>query len=182
MTRAIGFAAICLLLSAAPVEAQPKNKFGHIDFAELYSLMPGLDTARQIFEQYNRSIQEQYGAMQTELENKYMDYEANKGGMSEIIRQTKEAEINDLRERMDAFEVKAAEDLQNRELELTTPIIDRAMEAIREVAAENGYTYIFSSSNEGLLLYAEPSDDIMPLVKKKLNITATVPETDNSGQ
>jgi outer membrane protein len=37
------------------------------------------------------------------------------------------------------------------------------------VAKENGYTYVFNSA-EGLILVAPPSDDILPLVKKKLGI------------
>ena len=112
--------------------------------------------------------------MQTELENKFMDYQANAEGMSAIIKQTKEAEMNDLRERLDAFEAQATQDLQNKELELTSPIIEKARKAVEEVANENGYTYIFNST-EGLLLYAEPGDDIMDLVKAKLEITQPPP-------
>ncbi len=154
--------------------AQGKVKLGHLDFAALYGLMPGLDSVKVIFEEYNKSVQEQFAAMQTELENKFMDYQANVDGMSEIIRQTKEAEINDLKGRLDAFETQATQDLQNKEMELTSPIIEEAKKAVEEVAKENGYSYIFNST-EGLLLYAEPSDDIIKLVKAKLNITAEIP-------
>lgn len=149
--------------------AQSNIKLGHVDFAALYGLMPGLDSVRVEFENYNKTVQEQFAAMQTELENKFMDYQANVDGMSEIIRATKEAEINDLKERLDAFEVKATQDLQNKEMELTAPIIEKARKAVEEVAKENGYTYVFNST-EGLLLYATPSDNIGALVKKKLNI------------
>ena len=113
--------------------------------------------------------------MQTELENKFRDYQANAASMSEIIRSTKEAEINDIKERMDAFEGKATQDLQAKEAELTAPIIERAKKAVQDVAKENGFTYIFNSS-EGLLLYSEPSDDVSELVKTKLGIK-DVPET-----
>lgn len=149
--------------------AQSEVKLGHVDFAALYGLMPGLDSVRIQFEDYNKNIQEQFAAMQTELENKFMDYQANVDGMSEIIRATKEAEINDLKERLDAFEVQATQDLQNKEMELTAPIIEKARKAVEEVAKENGYTYVFNST-EGLLLYATPSDDISEMVKIKLGI------------
>ena len=78
--------------------------------------------------------------------------------------------INDLKERLDAFEVQATQDLQDKEMKLTAPIIEKARKAVEEVATENGYTYVFNST-EGLLLYATPSDDISDLVKKKLGIT-----------
>jgi outer membrane protein len=155
--------------------AQSKVKLGHLDFAKLYTLMPGLDSVKGVFEAYNKSIQEQFAAMQTELENKFMDYQANAEGMSEIIRATKEAEINDLKERLDAFETQATQDLQAKEVELTTPIINTARKAVEEVASENGYTYIFNST-EGLLLFATPSEDIIEMVKAKLGITAETPK------
>ncbi len=156
-------------------QAQTKTKLGHIDFATLYSMMPGLDSVKKEFEAYNKGVQEQFNAMQTELENKYNDYVANMETMSNIIRSTKEAEINDLKERMDAFEVSATQDLQEKEMELTAPIIEKARKAVEDVAKENAYTYIFNST-EGLLLYAEPTDDIMNKVKAKLGITKPTPE------
>jgi len=91
--------------------AQNNIKLGHVDFATLYSMMPGLDSVKTIFENYNKSVQDQFMAMQSELENKYNDYVASMDGMSDIIRSTKEAEINDLKERMDAFEQTATQDL-----------------------------------------------------------------------
>jgi outer membrane protein len=156
------------------VKAQAKIKLGHIDFATLYSMMPGLDSVKVEFEEYNKGVQEQFTAMQTELENKYNDYVAKMETMSDIIRSTKEAEINDLKERMDAFEVTATQDLQKKEMELTAPIIEKARTAVEAVAKEDGYTYIFNST-EGMLLYAEPTDNIMDKVKAKLGITKPTP-------
>jgi outer membrane protein len=75
---------------------------------------------------------------------------------------------------MEQFEQTATEDLQNKELELTTPIIEKAKAAVEKVAEENGYTYIFNST-EGLLLYALPSDNVMTMVKAKLGITMPTP-------
>lgn len=164
-----------LIASFSQGQAQNKAKFGHLDFAALYNLMPELDSVKSIFDEYNKTIQQQFSTMQTELENKFMDYQANATGMSEIIRTTKEAEINDLKERLDAFESKAAQDLQAKESELTAPIIERAKKAVQDVAKENSYTYIFNSS-EGLLLYAEPMDDVTALVKSKLGIKDKAPD------
>jgi outer membrane protein len=170
------FVLLVAMFIASNSFAQTKVKFGHLDFAKLYNMMPELDSVRGLFDAYNKSIQEQYAAMQTELENKFMDYQANAAGMSEIIRSTKEAEINDLKARLDAFEKKATDDLQAKESELTAPVIERARAAVKEIAKENGYTYVFNSS-EGLLLYAEPADDVTELVKVKLGIKET-PQTE----
>ena len=63
----------------------------------------------------------------------------------------------------------AQKQLQQREQDLLKPIIDRAKKAISDVAAEGGYTYILDSGTAAVL-YSQDSDDIMPLVKKKLGL------------
>ena len=69
--------------------------------------------------------------------------------------------------RIQEFQENAQKQLQDREAELTKPIIDRAKKAIEDVAREGNYTYIFDGA---ALLYSQDSEDIMPLVKKKLGI------------
>lgn len=151
------------------VSAQKNQKFGHLDFAKLYAAMPGQDSVKAKMQTYVKSIQDQYAAMQAEYESKLNDYTANKETMSSIIKQTKEKEIMDLQSRMEAFQGSAQQAMTDKETELTTPIIEKAKTAVKDVAKESGYTYVFNST-EGLLLYAEPNDDIMPLVKKKLGL------------
>lgn len=145
------------------------EKFGHLDFAELYTAMPGLDSVRALYEEYALSVQNQFNAMQTELESKVIDYQSNQASMSSIIRQTKEKEIQDLQGRMEAFQISAQQDLQGKEAELTEPIIEEAEAAVKEVAKENGYTYIFNTSG-GMVLFADPGDNVIDMVKAKLGI------------
>jgi len=158
-----------LTITTLSVSAQSRAKFGHIDFAVLYNSMPGQDSIQVIFEEYARSLQETFVQMQGEYQAKLEDYQTNMASMSNLIRQNKEREIMDIQNRMENFRAQAEEDLQEKEIELTSPIIEKARSAVNEVAKENGYTYIFNSA-EGLLLYSDPADDILPLVKKKLGI------------
>jgi len=107
--------------------------------------------------------------MQEELQKKYNEYTEKQSQMSDLIRQTKEQEIRDLGSRIEAYQQNAQAQLQEKEKELLQPIIDRAKQAIADVAKENGYTYIFDTS-VGALLYQQDSDDIFSLVKKKLGL------------
>jgi outer membrane protein len=89
--------------------------------------------------------------------------------MSDLIKQTKTKELQDMQARIEDFRENAQKDYQDREKKLLTPIIDKAKKAIEDVAAENKYSYIFDSG-VGSLLYQDASDDILPLVKKKLGL------------
>ncbi|NTW23386.1 MAG: OmpH family outer membrane protein [Lentimicrobium sp.] len=160
---------LAIAVSAMQVSAQKAQKLGHINFASLYEMMPGQDSIKAAFTTYQEQLQSQFQAMQTEYETKLGDYQNNQATMSNIIKQTKEKEIVDLQRRIQEFQQTAQEDLQAKEAELTAPVIEKARNAVKEVAKENGYTFIFNST-EGLLLYSEPADDILPMVKKKLNL------------
>jgi outer membrane protein len=163
------FIVLAIAVSAMQVSAQKSQKLGHINFAELYELMPGQDSIRTAFTAYQEQLQQQFQAMQTEYETKLNEYQTNMATMSNIIKQTKEKEIVDLQRRIQEFQQTAQEDLQAKEVELTAPIIEKARNAVKEVAKENGYSFVLNST-EGLVLYTEPADDLMPLVKKKLNL------------
>jgi len=163
------FLIIAIAVSAMQVSAQKAQKLGHINFAQLYEMMPGQDSIKTAFNAYQEQLQSQFQAMQTEYETKLTDYQNNQASMSNIIKQTKEKEILDLQRRIQEFQQTAQDDLQAKESELTAPIIEKARNAVKDVAKEAGYTFIFNST-EGLLLYTETADDIMPLVKKKLGL------------
>ena len=150
-------------------QAQTKIKLGNIDSGELLKMMPGRDSAEAKMKEYAKTLESQFQAMQTELESKYSDLDANKATMSDLIKQMKQKEIEDLSKRIQDFQQSAQEDVQKKEQELLQPIIAKAKKAIEDVAKENGYTYIFDRSTQ-VLLYFDASEDILALVKKKLGL------------
>lgn len=160
---------VLFVIGVTTVNAQNKTKIGHIDFGKLIEQLPGQDTVKTSMAKYAQSLQDQYQSMQTELQAKIDDYTKNKETFSALIKQTKEKEIADLQSRMDAFQQSAQQDMSDQETKLSAPFIEKAKKAVQDVAKENGYTYIFNNV-EGLLLYNEGGEDIMPLVKKKLGI------------
>ena len=57
--------------------------------------------------------------------------------------------------------------LQTKRDELLQPIYTKVNQAINDVAKENGFQFIF---DQGVLLFAEESQNIGPMVKTKLGI------------
>jgi outer membrane protein len=149
--------------------AQTNAKLGYIDSNELLDMMPGKDSIQQVLQEYGKTLESQLQTMYQEYQNKLADYQSNVNTMSTIIKQTKEKELGDLETRIQDFQQQADQDLQNKQLELVQPLVDKARAAIDEVARENGYTYIFDAGM-GTLLYFEKGDNIMPLVKAKLGL------------
>ena len=161
--------AVVIIASSMSVQAQNPLKIGYIEFNTLLAAMPGVDSVKIKLQIYQKTLTDQMDAMRSEFENKYVDYQAQSAGMSDLIRQTKEKELTELKGRIDDFEQKANQDLMAKQQELIDPFIARAKSAISDVAKENKYTFVLNAI-EDVMLYKSEADDMMGLVKKKLGI------------
>ncbi len=149
--------------------AQGSLKIGYINSNKLMSTMPEADSAQAQVKAYAAGLQKQMQSMAQEYQSKVRSYQSNVGTMSDLIRQTKEKEISDLQQRIQAFQASADQDVQEKQQELFKPIIDKVKTAIDAVGKENGYSYILDVS-QGVVLYYANGDDVTPLVKKKLHL------------
>ena len=160
---------VALLVFGGSAMAQKNIKLGHINSNDLMQIMPGRDTAMALLQKEVEDLQAEMEAMKKEYETQVNNYLAKKDQLSEPIRKSKESDIQKMGERIETFQANAQKLLEERQEELLKPIVDRAKAAIEEVGKENGYTYIFDAG-VGTVLYSQDSDDIMPLVKKKLGL------------
>jgi outer membrane protein len=160
---------LALIAVSTGADAQKKQKFGHIYADSLMKMMPGYDSAVIRIRAYAGELNKTLEGMNQELQSKVADYQANVNNYTPLIKQTKEKEIQDIQSRVETFQSSADEDLQKKQNQLVKPMADKAKAAIEKVAKENGYTYIFDAGL-GVLLFADPTEDIMPLVKTELGI------------
>lgn len=160
---------LTLMLATTTAWSQTGLKIGHIDSQALIELMPEKDSVEAKLIAYQRSLEDQIGAMYIEYQNKVADYTNNIDGMSDIIKQTKEREIADLETRIQEFQAGAERDFGMKQQELYDPLITKAKNAINEVALANGFTYILDVSM-GTVLFFESGEDVLPLVKAKLGL------------
>ena len=108
--------------------------------------------------------------MQVEFNKKFEEYNKNVGTYSNLIRATKESELQDLQVRMQSFQQTAEQDIAQNRMDLFKPVQDKAIKAVNDVAEENGFTYIFDIGTGAIIYSAENTIDILPLVKKKLGL------------
>jgi outer membrane protein len=158
------------LLFAGFIFAQPGLKLGHINSQELLQAMPENDTAQAKLEKIAKEFQSQIEAMQVEFNNKYQDYTSKLSTFSDLVRQTKETELQEMNQRIQQFQTSAQEDMSKKRTEIYKPVLDKANKAISEVAKENNFTYIFDLSAGTVIYHADYSIDILPLVKQKLGL------------
>lgn len=152
------------------------QKMAHIELDSLVSMMPETKTAKDVAQAYWKDLEKTVISMDNEFQTKYNDYLTNQATMSELVRKTKEEELQSLQRRIEDFKQQAQMDYQKKSAELTQPIMDKAKKGIEAVSKEGGYKYVLDTST-GNVLYADPADDILMAVKKKLDAMplATIP-------
>ena len=161
------FVALGVVLSSA------QEKYGHLNYGGLISSMEETQAANSELEAY----QKQLVAKGEEMAKKFQqDFEAalkeaQAGNLTPVQQQEKEQELGKRRDEIIAYEQEVREKVEAKRQELLGPIIDKAQTALKEVAKENGFAMIFDTSVFNAVLFAEDTDDVMPLVKAKLGMT-----------
>lgn len=165
------FAVLALMVTALSVSAQQKPvKLGHIESDKLIAAMPEMAEARKKLEAKQSEIEKESQNLREQYQTKAADYAKNVGSYSDIIRTSKEQEIQELAQRIQKFEEIAMNEFKKTQEDLIRPIMDKATNAIKEVGKEYGFTYIFDLNSGAVVFVAETSEDVLPLVKKKLGL------------
>jgi len=161
--------AMALIMIGSSANAQVK--IGYINTQQLFEIMPEAKVIDSVLNDFAQKLKVQQDAMVQELNSKMSKFEEDRksGDMAQSVLEVRYGEIEDLQTRIQNFQQKAQQDLTAKQQELYKPLIDKIESAIKDVAKENGFRYVFESST-GNILYSVDEDNILPLVKKKLGI------------
>ena len=159
------FVLVALTLAAMSVSAQVK--LGHIETQKLIQAMPEWTAAQKTFEEEQKKVNTELNGLREQFQTKLAEYSEKMKTYSEAMRATTEEELQGLQQRIQRFQETAMAQLEKTQNDLMQPVMEKALNAIKEVGKENGFTYIFDM-NAGILYAAEHSQDVLPLVKKNL--------------
>lgn len=164
---------LILLFAAIATFGANAQKFGHINTSELVSLMAETDSARVQLEAYQNELIEEMDAMQTEYNTKLNTYQQKNASWTAAIRESKENELLEIRQRLEQFQQTAQQDLANMQQTLMMPVYQKAQEAINKLGKDNNLLYIFDTS-AGALIYIdeEQSMNLLSKAKEALGIPA----------
>ena len=167
MFKKIAFALLCALPFTMMAQ---ETKLGHVNSQEILSLMP----ERAVIEKKISDLQSQWEKelvkMREEYYAKVKEFQEKQATMPESIKSARQSEIAEIEQRISTFNQTASADLQKKQQELFTPVVDKVKKAINEVGTENNYLYIFDLSTQSIIYQAPKSNDVTPLVKKKLGL------------
>lgn len=161
---------VLIILSAGiltnELDAQ-KAKFGHVDYAGIIEIMPETDSAQVAVTQMKADLEAEAGVMQQEFQSKYEEFAQKQATYSPAVAKVKQKELEDMYQRLQAFAEGAQSQLQAKQAELLAPVQEKVLNAIKEVAKAESFTYIFDVST---VAYGWDSTDLTDKVKAKLGV------------
>ena len=167
MKRFIGIIMLSIIFIIAGQNLGAQNfKFGYINKDELLKAMPDYDSANIKLENLRKVLVSQLALMQDEFNNKTTAFNNGSNSLSDVLRKNKEEELKDLNNRIQLFQVKATQQINDKNAELVQPLLLKADKAIKDVAKEQSITFVF---DVGVLYYFDEKKSInmLPLIKTK---------------
>ncbi|MFW5831042.1 MAG: OmpH family outer membrane protein [Prolixibacteraceae bacterium] len=162
--------AVVLFVTVAATANAQELKFGHVDLQALIQVMPERTAAETEFNNFQTELEEVLAEMQQNYQAKLQELEKLGEGTSEVKRNAKIGELQDMQQRIQNYQATAQEQLQQKQAELLQPVFDKAEAAIQEAAKEEGLFYVFDVGSNVVLYKSNKSIDVLPLAKKKLGI------------
>lgn len=157
-----------LIIAGNPVKAQGTGKIGYISLQELIPSMPEYKKADTSLNDYQNALGQNFEDMKREYYEK--DSALNSKDTLKLTKaqlEIKRREVSELLVKLQGWQQQAQQLYQQKQQDLIAPIQKKALEAVNQVARENGYTYVLTKE---ALLVSPPAEDILPLVKKKLGL------------
>jgi len=153
--------------------AQAQIKVGYVNSDRILGEYDEAKEAQSKLDIEAKKLEDEYRGMLAKLDSLQKDYERQKMMMSETRRKTKEAEVAQLQESIQKYQVEKLGpegEIYKKQAELVSPILEKVKKVIEKVGKDNKYDYIFDTV-QGNILYAEPAHDLTDKVIYELKRT-----------
>jgi len=149
-----------------------QTKIGYISTEELIGSMPEAEKANTELQEYQQALNQQGASYYKELNELDSLFAKDSATMSKATKELKRNDMIALYQKVQGWQQTMQQMIGEKQQTLLGPIQKKAIDNIKLVAKEAGYAYVFEA---GSLLVSPPSDDILPLVKKKMGIVDKAP-------
>ena len=141
----------------------------HINSETLVAAMPETKVMQEDLKATGQRFDTEYKAQVSALQAKAKKYQQEAATKTNEENEKRQQEITEIQQKLQQYLASAREELQKKEFSLLKPIIDKAQNAIKEVAKEKGIKYVLDSApGKGLIVFE--GEDLLPAVKAKLGI------------
>jgi outer membrane protein len=173
-----------LLLLCSPVLASAQlPKLAWCDATYILPLLPEATQVEQQLQTYQASLTQVLNVKKDYFETKMGEFQEQMqaGTMPEGDQQTRMTELQRLQQDLETAAAEADQKLEAKRDELLLPLYEKIKAAIKTVATEGGFVYVFNSGILGttIVITAPKENDITDTVLRKLGVEPPVRPAQN---
>jgi len=157
---------ILTILILFPALAGAQQRFGTVDLDAVKADMPETASMQNAIDEASKKYEAEFANLREKFQKELTDYQALADDTPNSIKQRRAQEIQELNQKMQQFVADAQAELQMQQQALEGPVNERINGAIRQVAAQGGYTLILDVKTP---LYIE-AEDVTAQVRAALGI------------
>ena len=154
-------------LTLAPLTISAQSKVAHVNVQQLISEMPEVVAAQNELAKLEKDYTTQIDNAFKEFQTKAQSYSADAANQTDVTNQARQKELESMQTNLQEFRDSAAQELQKKQMDLMTPLLEKARNAITKVGKEQGFNYVIDSSPNGGIILAD-GKDLLADVKKEL--------------
>lgn len=163
---AIGLTAA--LVAARPAHADAPLKIGYFDVKRILAEVDEAKAAKTRLEDDFKKKQKQLDELKVDIERGQRDLEQKAPVLSQSAKEQMQAELLQKMQGAQKMYTDLQQELALKEQQALAELIQRLEPVVREIAEDEGYTYIFEK-NEAGLFYAPSGHDLTAQVIRKFN-------------
>ena len=148
-------------------------KIGYVDSDSIMDKFPDAQDARQKLDAFIQEWQTELTKLENNWKTKYDDYEKRKLIMTDQMRAETESELLKLEQQIADYREKkfgTNGELFQKQDEIMKPVQNKVFTAIKDVAKDEDFDFIFDRSGDVMLLFAKDEYDVTALVLNKLKL------------
>lgn len=151
--------------------ASAQVKIGRVNSNELVQLSDDYLQAMKTIYAASKEADDVAQSMIDEFQTKVTQYQQKASTWTDAIRQSKEKELNEIRQRIEEFQQNTQQELAQQQNDLMAPIVQKVQDAVQSIAKSKGLTVLFDDSS---VVYFDDATviNITPDARKALNIPA----------
>lgn len=152
-----------------------QTKIGTIDSEFIVGLMPETQIVLKRSQAYGAKLDSLFAIKTKKYSTKLKNYQDKQKTLSDLLRKTLLSELEELDKEIRKYRVNGNKLMQLKQNELMRPLYKKLGNAIKEVAKQNGYTQVLTTTGNQFV-YLDDKFDITKLVMNKLGIKESVTE------
>lgn len=159
--------ASCVLMSFMSVKGFAQ-KIAYINMQQLVTSMPEAKRAFDTLQVLQQELEKDRQELITDFQTKVAKFQEAEPTLKPDIKEVKLKELETAKANIEQYNMRMEQRLNEKEQELTLPIITKAKKAVADLATEKGFVCVLDNSKE--IVITATCEDLFPAAKQKLGI------------